>query len=182
MPCRYLMSGMDAGTALHESVGFEPQVTVEGPEPITVTSDLLTDLDVTTKSMVIVCATGNRYSADWTGPTVGSLLEATAVRPDTTHVVIESADGYRVAIQVREALGGVLAFLKNGEQIGRQQEYMNRLVCPGTDGARDIKGVSRIEPVTLEPDDDPEKLENLFPDGERFTADRELDDDDTHEE
>ena len=73
-------------------------------------------------------------------------------------------------------MGGILAFLKDGATIADEQEYHNRLVCPGTEGARDIKGAARIEPVALAPGEDPEALENLFPEGKRFTADREIDD------
>ncbi len=164
---------MEVSGRLREAVAFEPRVTVAGPDEFTVTADWLDELEVTTAEVEIVCATGNSYTAAWTGPTVGSLLEAAGVAPDTTHVVVESADAYRVAIPVREAISGVLSYLKDGEPIGGQQAYVNRLVSPGTEGARDIKGVSQIEPVTLAPDEDPERLENLFPDGERFTADRE---------
>lgn len=167
---------MDQQAALVESAGFEPQVTVEGRDTVTVTPTTIQDLEVATKPFEIICATGNRYTADWTGPTVASLLDAAGTDPETTHVVVESADEYQVVIPAREALGGLLAFLKDGESIGNAQEYMNRLVCPGTEGARDIKGAARIEPVTLEPGEDPEALENLFPDGERFTAEREMDD------
>lgn len=163
---------MDTPGPLIESLDFEPRVTVEGPQTFTVSPDTLGDLEVRSRSVEIVCATGSSYTAAWTGPTVESLLDAASVSPETTHIVVESADGYRVVIPIREALGGVLSYLKDDEPIGANQEYVNRFVSPGTEGARDIKGVSRIEPVELEPGEEPESLEKLFPEGERFTANR----------
>ena len=163
---------MEKAGRLAESLAYEPQVTISGPEPFTVTVETIDELEVRTTEVEIICATGSSYTADWTGPTVGSLLDTAGVPPDTTHVIVESADEYRVVIPVREALGGVLSYLKDGEPIGAHQAYVNRLVSPGTEGARDIKGVSMIEPVTIPPDEDPERLENLFPEGERFTANR----------
>lgn len=149
-----------------------PTVRIAGPEPVGVTTDRLAEVEISTAAVEIVCATGSSYTADWTGPTLGSLLETAEVDPETTHVLVESADEYRVAIPIREAIGGILGFLKDGSPIGAAQEYANRLVCPGTEGARDIKGVAEVEPVVLDPGEDPEALENLFPEGERFTANR----------
>jgi DMSO/TMAO reductase YedYZ molybdopterin-dependent catalytic subunit len=157
---------------LAESLAYEPQVTVSGPNPFTITANTIEELEVRTVDVEIICATGSSYTAAWTGPTVGSLLDTASVSPETTHVVVESADEYRVVIPIREALGGVVSYLKDGDPIGADQEYMNRMVSPGTEGARDIKGVSRIEPKNLDPAEDPESLENLFPEGQRFTANR----------
>jgi len=169
---------MDEQSALREAATREPQVTVLGEDRFVVTPDVLDRVEVATETFEIPCATGHSYSAAWTGPRVSSLLDLAGVDPETTHVVVESADDYRVAVPVRDALGGILAFLKDGATIADEQDYRNRLVCPGTEGARDIKGASKIEPVSLAPGEDPESLENLFPEGERFTADREMDDPD----
>ncbi|MGM0371835.1 MAG: molybdopterin-dependent oxidoreductase [Halobacteriota archaeon] len=163
---------MDDYGSLADALAFGPPVTVDGPDRVDVTEARLADFEITTEAVEIICATGSSYTADWTGPTVGSLLDAAGVEPDTTHLLVVSADEYAVTIPIREALGGVLAFLKDGVPIGAHQEYTNRLVTPGTEGARDIKGAARIEPLTLEPGEDPEALENLFPEGERFTANR----------
>ncbi|MBS3760577.1 MAG: molybdopterin-dependent oxidoreductase [Halodesulfurarchaeum sp.] len=163
---------MEEQGRLAQSLAYEPQVTVSGPTPFTVTADTIEELEVRTVDVEIICATGSSYTAAWTGPTVGSLLDTASVSPETTHVVVESADAYRVVIPIREALGGVVSYLKDREPIGAHQDYMNRMVSPGTEGARDIKGVSRIEPKIFEPDEEPESAENLFPDGKRFTANR----------
>ncbi|MFB6085481.1 MAG: molybdopterin-dependent oxidoreductase [Halodesulfurarchaeum sp.] len=161
----------DSGT-LTEALAFDPQVTVVGETEFTITPETRGSLKVGTETVEIVCATGSSYTADWRGPTMTSLFEAASVPPETTHVVVESADGYRVVVPVPEAIGGILSYLKDGEPIGESQAYVNRFVAPGTEGARDIKGVARIEAVELEPSEDPEALENLFPEGERFTANR----------
>lgn len=173
---------MNQSGALSEALAFEPQVTVVGETEFTVTPETLPSLEVETKTVEIVCATGSSYTAEWQGPTAASLFAAASVPPETTHVVVESADEYRVVVSVPEAIGGVLSYLKDGKPIGEEQEYTNRFVAPGTEGARDIKGVARIESVVLEPGDDPESLENLFPEGERFTANRyEKDEDESAE-
>lgn len=163
---------MVVSESLPGSIDLGPPVTVEGRETFDLDADTLADFDVRTESVTVVCASGNRHTADWTGVTMVDLLEAAGVPQSTTHVVVESLDEYRVAIPVREAIDGLLAFVKDGEAIGATHEYANRFVSPATEGARDIKGVSRIEHTTLRPEEDPEALENLFPDGERFTANR----------
>lgn len=172
MATAHLELHMDQAGALDEALTFEPQVTVVGESEFRVTPETLPALEIETKPVEIVCATGSSYTADWRGPTAASLFEAASVSPETTHLVVESADEYRVVVSVPEAIGGVLAYLKDGVPIGERQAYVNRFVAPGTEGARDIKGVARIEAVELEPDEDPESLENLFPEGERFTANR----------
>ncbi|MFB6110283.1 MAG: molybdopterin-dependent oxidoreductase [Halodesulfurarchaeum sp.] len=163
---------MENQTSLADSLSYGPPVTVDGPTPVSVTADRLPDVEITTERVEIVCSTGSSHTAAWTGPTVGSLLEAADAAAETTHLVVESTDEYRVVIPIREALGGVLAYLKDDVAIGAHNEYANRFVTPETDGARDIKGVATIEPVTLDPGEDPESLENLFPEGERYTAHR----------
>lgn len=155
-----------------------PPVAVDGADSFELTRDRIAEFEGQTRSVTVVCASGDRHTADWTGIPVPDLLEAAAVPPSTTHVVVESLDDYRVAIPVRAALDGLLAYAKDGVPIGRTHEYANRFVSGAAEGARFIKGVRRIEPTAIDPDDDPERLENLFPEGERFTAHR-YDDDDT---
>lgn len=158
------------------SIDLGPPVHVAGANPIEVTAETVGQFDVDTRSVTVVCASGNRHTAVWTGIGVDDLLDEAEVPPDTTHVTVESTDGYRVAVPVREAIDGLLAYLKDGVPIGQDHPYANRFVSPIVEGARDIKGVSRIEHSTLGPTEDPESLENIYPDGERFSANRTIDD------
>ncbi len=149
-----------------------PPVVIVGEDPFELTRDRIAEFDGETRTVTVVCASGDRHTAEWTGIPVLDLLESAAVRPSTTHVVVESLDDYRVAIPVRAALEGLLAYAKDGEPIGRIHEYSNRFVSGAAEGARFIKGVKRIEATSVDPEEDPESLENLFPEGERFTAHR----------
>lgn len=149
-----------------------PPVVVGGAAPFELTRDRIAAFDAETRTVTVVCASGDRHTAEWTGIPVPALLEAADVPPSTTHVVVESLDDYRVAIPVRAALDGLLAYAKDGVPIGRTHGYANRFVSGAAEGARFIKGLRRIEATAVDPDEDPERLENLFPDGERFTAHR----------
>lgn len=149
-----------------------PPVALEGAEPFELTPEAIESFDAETRSVTVVCASGDRHTAEWTGIAMPDLLEAADVPLSSTHVVVESLDDYRVVIPVRAALQGLLAFAKDGQPIGRTHEYGNRFVSGAAEGARFIKGVRRIEATTVDPDENPERLENLFPDGERFTAHR----------
>ena len=163
---------MGASDTLEPSADIGPPVVVSGEEPLELTSEVLASFAPETRDVTVVCATGDRHSARWTGLPVADLLERAEVPLSTTHVVIESTDEYRVAIPVRAALEGLLAYEKDGVPIGRGNDYGNRFVSGVAEGARHIKGVRRIDSAALGPKEDPERLENLFPDGERFTAHR----------
>lgn len=158
------------------AMDFGGPVSITGANPVELTPETIEDFEVVTESVTVVCASGARHTADWTGVRAIDLLEAAEVPLDSTHVIVESTDEYTVAIPIGDALEGILAFLKDGVPIGADHPYANRFVCPTTEGARDIKGVSRMEHSALDPQDDPEALENLFPDGDRFTANRFEDD------
>ena len=151
----------------------------EIPNPITVVGDRTVRLDdtvrtlpVRTRSAEVVCASGDRYSAEWTGIGGDTLCEIGTAPPETTHLLVESRDGYRMAVSIADGLAGVLAFQKNGRSIGGNAPYSNRFVAPGVEGARDVKGVSRIEFHALDPGTDPERLEQVEPDDDRFEAER----------
>lgn len=163
---------MGAPESRLSQVDIDYPVAIHGDTPLEVTTATIDRFDVETERITVVCASGDRHTADWTGIRVGDLLEAAGVSESTTHVAVESSDEYRVVVPIGDAITGILAFAKDGVPIGSDHDYENRFVAAGTEGARDIKGVSLIEPTSLEPSDNPEALENLFPDGDRFTAHR----------
>ncbi|MFB6081397.1 MAG: molybdopterin-dependent oxidoreductase [Halanaeroarchaeum sp.] len=147
-------------------------VVVEGAETLRIDGGTVDDLPRESITTEIVCATGDRYEATWSGLAMDSLLDAVSAAADTTHVVLTSADGYRVAVPVRMALGGLLALRKDGVPLCRDHPYSNRFVAPDVEGARDVKGVRRIECHALAAGDDPDALEVVEPDDDRFAADR----------
>lgn len=160
-----------------DSVG----VPIRIPEPITVVGTETMQLDEPTVQMFsletrdaeVVCSTGNRYSADWQGIGIDALCEAVSAPDRTTHVLIESHDGYRIAVPIVDALDGVLAVAKNGRPLVSLTPYATRFVAPDIEGARDVKGVRRVEFHALDPGSDPESLEQVEPEDDRFEAEHE---------
>ena len=54
-----------------------------------------------------------------------------------------------------------IALARDGKPLDRTEAYATRFVGTGVDGERSVKGVVRIEAVTLGPTDDPADLETL---------------------
>lgn len=148
-------------------------VTVVGEGEFSLDAETVQQFPQEERSVEVVCATGNRYTAKWAGIRIIDLGDAVDASDETTHVVLESLDGYRIAVPILNGVDGVLAFEKDGRPIGETNPYPNRFVAPDIDGARDVKGVSRIEFHALDPDDDPDALEQVEPDDDRFEAERE---------
>lgn len=160
-----------------ESVASEERVvdpiTVVGDRTVRLTTELVRSFPEETRTAEVVCATGSRYEAEWSGIGIGSLCETVDAAADTTHVLVESRDGYRIAVPIVDAMDGVVAFDKDGHPIDTATPYSNRFVAPGIEGARDVKGVSRIEFHALDPVEEPERLEQVEPDDDRYEVDRE---------
>ncbi|WP_166377394.1 molybdopterin-dependent oxidoreductase [Halorubrum sp. BOL3-1] len=116
-------------------------------------------LEPVERAVEIRCATGDWWTADWRGPPVSAVVDRAAVPPETTHLVFETADGYRACLDVHAALDGVLAIAMDGEPLDAAERP--RLVCPGVEGIRTVKGVSAVVPVSLSCDEDPGELEAL---------------------
>ncbi|WP_135822231.1 molybdopterin-dependent oxidoreductase [Halostella litorea] len=127
--------------------------------PIDVASLALDGLESIERPAEIRCATGDWTTATWRGVPVAALVEARDVPPETTHLVVASGDGYRACLDVRAALECVLAVARDGEPIDADGP---RLVGPDLDGARTVKGVSTVVPVSLPPSADPADFE-AFP-------------------
>ncbi|MFB6153597.1 MAG: molybdopterin-dependent oxidoreductase [Halodesulfurarchaeum sp.] len=154
----------------HGSVaGWSDPVEISGGEPLTFTPGSTDSFDRVTKRVTIVCASGETTTADWSGIPLGGILEAAEIPLSTTHVTLASRDGYRVAVGIMDALDGLLATHKDGVPIERDNPYGNRFVAARVDGARNVKGVARIEPHSLGPQEHPEYLENVDPDSAGFT-------------
>lgn len=147
-------------------------ITVVGDRPVRVTPEMADSLPEEQLTAAVLCATGNRYDATWSGIGIDSLCDVVDAPAETTHVVVASSDGYRMAVPILDALQGVVAFDKDGHPIEEQAPYSNRFVAPGVEGARDVKGVTRIEFHALDPDADPERLEQVEPDDDRFETER----------
>lgn len=95
------------------------------------------------------CATGTVFGGDWRGVPVAPLLDRAP--PETTHLRVESADGYRAHVPVTDALDAVVAT----ERLDGAAEGLPRFVAPDLDSTRTVRGVSSLVPVALPPDADP---------------------------
>lgn len=111
------------------------------------------------RSAAIRCASGHQPPTVWRGTPVAALIDAADPPPETTHLCFESDDGYRACLDLPTALESVLAVARDGTQIDVTDNP--RLVCPGIEGVRTVKGVSEITPVSLPRNEDPERLEAL---------------------
>jgi DMSO/TMAO reductase YedYZ molybdopterin-dependent catalytic subunit len=128
----------------------------------------LRDLPRAERRCTVVCATGDRHTARWTGVSVTELLADADAPPETTHVRLESRDGYRVCVPIRDALDGIVADTKEGAPLAKRADYRTRFVAPGVDGERLVKGLRRLEALALAPDEDPDRLENVTVDAPEF--------------
>lgn len=112
-----------------------------------------------TQSMdrVFHCSSGEPIAGEWVGISIDDLLETVDRTPETTHVLVEGADDYRVCVPIADALEGLLAFRRGGGA----DTGVPRFVAPGVSGTRTVKHVTRIETVSIGPDDDPGRWEHL---------------------
>lgn len=119
----------------------------EGFEPVETSTDM-------------ACDDSGPIDGPWTGLALGELLTAAESPAAATHVLVTCRDGYRVCLDVTDALSAVLAFRRDGEPLDPDEI---RVVGPGIDSGRSAKGVVRIEPVSLEAGTDPAEIEQLSP-------------------
>jgi DMSO/TMAO reductase YedYZ molybdopterin-dependent catalytic subunit len=119
----------------------------EGFEPAEVAPDM-------------TCANSGPIEGPWSGLDLAALLAAAESPPDATHVLVTCRDGYRVCLDVTDALSAVLAYRRDGDPLSPGEM---RVVGPDVESGRSAKGVRRIEPVSLAPEADPTELETLEP-------------------
>lgn len=143
-----------------------------GAEPTVLTAEELTSFSFETKRIEVVCASGDRYTAAWRGVPVDELLGSIEVPSETTHVVVESADGHRGCIGITAALAGLLAFYRDGEPLAGCTAYNSRFVAPGVDGTRLTKAVREMRATHLPPDSKPDSHENVVTDDPAFRGNR----------
>lgn len=134
------------------------------PEAITVrlpdTPDrriALTDHPTVDQTLRFRCASGDLFGGRWTGVPVDRILDEATLPAETTHVLFESTDDYRVCVDISAALCGILAL---ADADGRL-ESAPRFVSAEIDGTRALKQVGWVEPLALAPDESPEEYENF---------------------
>lgn len=106
------------------------------------------DLGWRTASCEFRCATGRWIRGRWAGVPVPALLEAVDAPPETTHLLVVGADGYRAGVPVTDAMGAVLAF----ERLDAAGEGTPRVIGPGLDSSASVRRVARIETRSSPPE------------------------------
>ncbi|POG53987.1 molybdopterin-dependent oxidoreductase [Haloferax marisrubri] len=137
-------------------------ILVRGDSSVTLSGPELRGLPAEDRTVTVACASGTRHTATWTGVPVLDLFEAAGLDDETTHLVVESTDGYRVCIDVYAALDAVVSYTRDGTPIGEEHDYETRFIAPDVDGSRTVKGVRAVEARALDPATDPESLEDIF--------------------
>lgn len=119
------------------------------------------DLPTVEVRHAIRCASGERTAGCWRGVAVADLLDVAAAPGETTHLFVEGRDGYRVGVELRHALDGLLAVERDGTALPTDGP---RFVAPGVEGERAVRDVVRVETVTLAPGETAADREVLDPD------------------
>ncbi|PHQ47007.1 hypothetical protein DJ68_04195 [Halorubrum sp. C3] len=148
-------------TRFHELPSLSTPITVSGNRSLSLSGEALSMLPIETKTVTIKCASGTRNTATWAGIPVLELLSAADVSDETTHLVVESDGGYRMCVDIRAALDGLVAFFRDGTPILECEPYETRFITPGVDGARTVKAVALLEARHLSPSADPESVEEI---------------------
>lgn len=116
-----------------------------------------------------LCASGTRWGGRWRGVRLSAVVERAAVDPDATHVVARGRSGHAACVPVAEALDGLLAVERDGVPLPPTRRP--RLVVPGVDAARTVKGVRELRFRRLGPGSDPTEYERLgYDDGDEDRA------------
>lgn len=119
-----------------------------------------------TRAVTIDCHSGRTIEGVWSGIPLSPAVEAAGFPPETTHMRATARDGHEVCVPVRTGTAGLLGFVCERVDDGRDGDGGDtaetpRLVAPGIDSARAIREVTRIEPAALLPEEDPRAHETL---------------------
>lgn len=168
-------------------------IQIEGREPVVLSRDTVEGPEwiLVQKTMGYECASGDWIEGEWTGVPVLELLEAADVPGDTTHVQLESVDGYLACVGLLD-LGEAIVAIDGGEFPDQREEPVEeddgtddgngegtrgtepecstdefpRFVAPRILGPRTMKNLARIRPLALDPHEDRESYEELPIDSE----------------
>ena len=74
---------------------------------------------------------------------------------------VESDDGYAICVPITDALDGVVAFERDSEPLRETRPYALRFLAGDIDGERLVKGVRRVDLLSLPADADPDRYETV---------------------
>lgn len=107
------------------------------------------------------CLSGGYVDAVWRGVPLMDVVDAVGFPAETTHLVVESRDGYRSCVGIRVAIEGLLAFERNDDRLAAP-----RFLAPEIEGPRAVKDVVALRPVSLDPDEERTDYESKAKDAE----------------
>jgi len=138
----------------------DAHVTVDGDDAVRIPVPLPRDhgYETATIEEPFRCSGGDLIAEGWTGLAIQPLLLAADIPSETTHLQVEGADGFTVCVPIGAALDGVLAF----DDAAADADAQPRFAAPGISGTRTVKGVRRLWPATLDPEDHPDEWEDLL--------------------
>lgn len=109
-----------------------------------------------------------RTTASWTGIPVTDLLKIVDAPAEMTHFRVESEDGYAICVPVVDALDGVVAFERDGEQLRETRPYALRFLAGDIDGERLMKGINRVDLLSLPAAADSDRYETVTLDNPEY--------------
>ena len=91
--------------------------------------------------------------SEWTGVSLGTILEEAGIHPDGKWLIAEGADAaaMNISIPIEKAMDDtILAFFQNGERLRPENGYPMRLILPGWEAVLNVKWLRQLE-VAKEP-------------------------------
>lgn len=110
------------------------------------------------REYTINCHSGRTIEGRWSGVPMAPVAEAAEFPPETTHLLMTAADGYRVCVDAWSGLSGFVGFtceeltVEGGEAYALRETP--RFLAPEIDSSRTIRDLARIEAITLQPGED----------------------------
>lgn len=138
---------------------------VEGGEQVTLDGAGvvgLGDAPRTTVNASFRCASGERWTGEWRGVPVAWLLDRLPETCEATHLRVHGPDGHVACVVLADAIGGILAESRL-DGPARSDDGWPRFVAPRVVGARTVREVRRLEPLTLAAGADVEAYETIGP-------------------
>lgn len=125
--------------------------------PHTYTFDQLTSRTPVRQDTTLECISngvgdGLMSNATWTGIPMRDLLNEAGLQPGVKRVLLRAVDGYTDTIPLDKAMEPttLVAYEMNGQPLPHHHGYPVRIIVPGRFGEKNVKWVTRIQPVATE--------------------------------
>jgi len=123
-------------------------------KPIELTYDELRSLPSVEQYTTLTCIS-NEIGGDlisnalWKGVPLRDLLVRAGLKPEAKDIALSAADGYSESFPVAKALepSTIVAYEMNGVPLPSKHGFPARLIVPGLYGIKNVKWLTRIEPV-----------------------------------